>query len=118
MIEDPHQEITSVQWVKQQFECYPDSEEKRRVYNLAEWVDLHKKGIVNRGNPEIDYTENFMRCQEQFYEKYWELNAATGRLKASESQSNKESKRWRASFAISVIALIVAIISLAVSTNA
>lgn len=118
MIDDNSAKMTSVQWVDQQFKCYPDSEEKSQVYTLAEWIDMHKKGIVNRDDSDIDYTENFMRRQEKFQEMYWEFNIAIGRLKASKQRSLLESKRWIYSFIVSFAALVVACISLYISTNA
>lgn len=110
--------ISTVEWVKPQISDYPDSEEKRQVQNLAEKVDLHRYGIIYRINKDADFTENFMNRQEQFFELWWEFQAAMGRLKATSRRETIEGRRWIASYIVSVLAIIISIISIIIAIKA
>lgn len=117
MHSEQNNEITTVEWVRRQISNYPDSEEKRRVQNLAEKVDMSRKGIIHRINKDGDSTEEFMNRQEQFFELWWEFEEAMGRLKATHSWKAVERRRWVSSYVMSIIALVVAIVSLIITIS-
>lgn len=115
MHSDQTDEITTVEWVSRHIRNYPDSDEKRRVQNLAEKLDMARHGMIYRINEAGDFTEEFMKRQEQVFELWWEFDTAMGRLKTTFAREAVESRRWIASYVVSVLALVIAIISLIVA---
>lgn len=108
-------EISTMEWLDSQINHYPDSEEKRRVENLAQKIDLVRKGFLYPMNHSKDYVEEFMNHQEKFFELWSEFDIAIGRLKSTSVRETIERRRWIAAFVVSVLALVIAIVSIIIS---
>ncbi len=85
---------------------FPDCEEKRRVINLAQKLEIQLKKYTSENREKLE------QIHEESNEIYWEINATMGALVAKKVDQTKHSQMWRVSLIISISALILSTISI------
>jgi hypothetical protein len=86
---------------------FPDCEEKRRIENLAQKLELQ----LGEMTPEKDMKE-LRVLNLRLSETWWEMNATMGALVAKLAKESKQDMRWKVSIILSSLALIISILNM------